>query len=275
MMPKENDEDLWEEDPSVHTISHTNNAPSKAEDTYSYEIATHESRQVFKQKVLVVLVLFLAAVSVSLAVFYITSNAENEEFQQHFQGGAVKIVDSFESILQEKLGSIGSLCLSFTARGLAQQKHEQANSSGPAWPFVTMESFHESAASTRILSNVLHMSLLPVVTDENRKAWEAYSVQNGEWYSEGFAYQLALLENGFSLQGTISSEQGTRALLQDYKATTLATPFRERDPRRRLSNITHEAEVREEFTLFMPFVYEYAPDWSLAPATGAPLAPVW
>lgn len=244
-MPKEIDDDLWEDDQSVYTSSQTANASSKVEDTYSYEIATQESRQVFRQKILVILVLFLAAVTVSLAVFFITSNAENDEFHQHFQGGAIKIVNSFESILQEKIGSIGSLCLSFTARGLAQQELEQANSSGTAWPFVTMDSFHESAASTRILSNVLHTSLLPVVTEANRKAWEAYSVQNGEWYSEGFAYQLALLENGFSLQGPMSSEQGNRALLQDYKATTLATPFRERDPRRRLSNITDEAEVEE------------------------------
>jgi hypothetical protein len=75
----------------------------------------------------------------------------------------------------------------------------------------------------------------------------------------------------------MSSEEGARALSQDYKAMALAAPFRERDPRRRPSNITSEAETEaeEEFTLFVPFIYEYAPDWSFAPATGSPLTPVW
>ena len=278
-MSKDDQDEQWEDDASIYTSSHTPNSSSKTEESFSYEIGQQESRQVFKQKVLVILVLFLAAVSVSLAVFFITRNAESDQFVQHFQGGADKIVASFESILQEKIGSVGSLCLAFTAHGLAQQELEQANSSDTVWPFVTIDSFHESAASARILSNVLHMSLLPIVTKENQKAWEAYSVENGEWYAEGFAYQMALLENGFSLQGaTMSSDKDSRSLLSGYKTTVLATPYSNRDPRRRLSS-TQEADQEgagaEEFTLFMPFIYEYAPDWSLAPSNATLFTPVW
>ncbi|CAB9515699.1 Receptor-type guanylate cyclase gcy [Seminavis robusta] len=274
----------WDDEVSVTSSHYRNSTTSKGqqEASSSYEIAKQESRRVFKQKVLVLLVLFLAAVAVSLTVFFITRNAETDEFEQHFHGGAHKLVASFESIIQEKIGSIGSLCLAFTARGMMEGgvNESTTTSSQNKWPFVTMDSFHERAASARILSKVLHMSVLPLVTEENREGWEEYSVKNGEWYAEGFAYQMELLENGFSLQGTATDDNARARLLQDYRRQVLATPFRSRDPRRRLSNTTAlaEEEVEEEpFTLFQPKIFEYTPYWEIGhpAANETPFFPVW
>jgi hypothetical protein len=57
------------------------------------------------------------------------------------------------------------------------------------WPFVTMNDFQERAASTRSLSGAYKVEILPIVTDQDRAEWEAYSVANKDWLDQGRAYQ--------------------------------------------------------------------------------------
>ncbi|CAB9519134.1 Receptor-type guanylate cyclase gcy [Seminavis robusta] len=244
------------------------------DDTQSFRIAEKESRQVFWQRLFVTVMLISATVAVSLAVYFVTSNAEEQEFEAHFQGGAYKIASSFEAIMIEKMGAVGSLCLALTASGKKTSHDPSTNTNDPnkkkhTWPFVTMDSFHERAASARILSNVLHMSVLPLVTEDNRVPWEDYSVKNGEWYAEGFAYQQAIIENGFSLQGAVTHNSGDGAdgrALQESNGTETTTT----------ANATAEEE-EEEFNLFIPFIYEFTEYWDIAPPSNesAPFAPVW
>jgi hypothetical protein len=44
------------------------------------------------------------------------------------------------------------------------------------FPFVTIPSFEQRAAAVLSLSNALEITLHPIVTSENRRAWEKYSV---------------------------------------------------------------------------------------------------
>ena len=57
------------------------------------------------------------------------------------------------------------------------------------WPFVTIDQFQQRSASTLSLSGCLYLYLAPIVTDENRLAWEEYSVANTGWLTEGREYQ--------------------------------------------------------------------------------------
>lgn len=272
------------DDISVDHEESTSTTNKDVSNSSTYAIAEKETRQVMMQKLLVLVVLLLAALAICLVVYFITTNAEEDEFEAHFEGGAEKIVSSFEAIIQEKLGAVGSLCLAFTAQGknlnvanvgagpdggasAVDADAITTSTNGHLWPFVTMDSFQERAASARILSNVLHMSLLPIVTEDNREAWEAYSVQNADWYSEGFAYQQVLLENGFSLA---DSEYGVRAL-------NSVPSFQERDPRTRGRMLQTNNETEEEFTLFLPKIYEFTEYWEIVfpPAENAPFLPVW
>jgi hypothetical protein len=157
-----------------------------------------------------------------------------------------------------KVGAVGSLCLSLTARGLdssANNNNSNTNTSGlvnpnTSWPFVTMDAFQERAASARILSNVLHMSLLPVVTDDQKQAWEDYSVANSQWYSDGFAYQEAT---------TTSRDENTRHLIDEKDNDKNATEV-----------------VVDEFDLYKSYIYEYTPAFTTVPAVGSgPYTPVW
>ena len=50
----------------------------------------------------------------------------------------------------------------------------------------------------------MHLDLAPIVSDENRLAWEEYSVAHKEWLTEGRAYQADKglgIENGMGSTG--------------------------------------------------------------------------
>jgi hypothetical protein len=132
--------------------------------------------------------------------------------------------------------------------------HDNNNSRGAdpkntSWPFVTMDAFQERAASARILSNVLHMSLLPVVTVDQKQAWEKYSVANSQWYTEGFAYQ---------------------------EATTTSTDDGRKRTRHLVGDETHQDNTTAAFDLFKPYIFEYTPSFTAEPALGpGPFTPVW
>jgi hypothetical protein len=144
------------------------------------DIATSESRNVFRARVLVIMILALVATGISIGVYLITSNAEQTEFDAQWQGNSLKIMDSFEAIFKEKFGALSTLGVSFTSF---------ASGSNLTWPFVTMNDFQQRAASAREVSNALYTQILPIISGENKAKWEAYSVENKGWLDEARAYQ--------------------------------------------------------------------------------------
>jgi len=97
-----------------------------------------------------------------------------------FSGSALRVVKSFEDILQQRIAAIAALGVTITASAL------ETNST---WPFVTVNRFQERSASVRSLSGALFLTLAPIVTDENRAAWEEYAVNNSHWLPEAREYQ--------------------------------------------------------------------------------------
>ena len=100
---------------------------------------------------------------------------------RRFDGSANKVLVSFQAILEQKIAAIASLGVTFTAYA---QSHNETT-----WPFITLNDFQQRAASARSLSSAYFLELLPIVTDENREAWEHYSVANKGWLSEGRRHQ--------------------------------------------------------------------------------------
>jgi hypothetical protein len=123
-----------------------------------------------------------------------------------------------------------------------------ADPKNTSWPFVTIDAFQEKTASTRILSNVLHMSLLPIVTVDQKRAWERYSVANSQWYTDGLAYQEA----------TRTNTNGTRRLVGNETHQ---------------DNTTVAGVEDDAFDLFRPYIFEYLDG---KPVAGpGPFTPVW
>ena len=146
-------------------------------------LAKSETRYVLRLRILVFLALFLAALAVSLTVYFVTSNAEQEQFDVGYDGYSQKLVDSFDDITAVRIGAVANLAVTFT---------EFARDRNLTWPFVTMSDFHQRAASARAISNSLFVHIYPIVTNTTRAAWEEYSVSEKGWLDEGRAYQKKL-----------------------------------------------------------------------------------
>ena len=128
------------------------------------QLTKKETRDVFRLRVLVITVLLLAGTGVSVVVCMITKKAMDDEFRLQYNGASEKVLASFDGILTQ-MGAISGLGIAYTAQSINYNNQ---------WPFVTLSHFQERAVNARKLSQTLYVSLNPVVTREDRKAWEEY-----------------------------------------------------------------------------------------------------
>ena len=88
-------------------------------------------------------------------------------------------------IATEKMQAAGNLVVAMVA---------YSQDSDSSWPFITLSSFQERAATTKDLSGILYLGANPVVSRENRLAWENYTNNHPDanWYEEGREYQKTI-----------------------------------------------------------------------------------
>jgi hypothetical protein len=166
------------------------------------KIAKRESTAVFRLRFLVFLAMLFAAVGVSLAVYFLTHNNEEEVYHAQYDGSASKIITSFEDIDGQKLAAISSLSVAATSYARSQPN--------TTWPFVTLNDFQQRAADIRKFSNSLHVRIIPVISEGDRPAWEDYSVKNTGWLDEARAYQE---QKGLGLRSLQAADESQGASL--------------------------------------------------------------
>ena len=154
------------------------------------EIYKTQSSAVFKLRMVVFVATLLAAIGVSLTVLFIMDDTENDGYRAQYDESAFTIVTSFEEIAAQQLAAIGSLSVAATLYARSQPN--------TTWPFVTLNDFQQRADDIRLLSNSLFVSIIPVVTEEQRSDWEEYSLKNDDWLKESRVYTEEGL--GFALQ---------------------------------------------------------------------------
>lgn len=177
------------------------------------ELTRKESQQVFRLRVVVILVLFLAAVVVSAIVFRVTRNAEVDEFETQYKGTADKIIEAFRGIVKQKLGAISSVGVAIIAHGVDHLR---------SWPFVTLSSFQQRSSTARSLSGALFVSISPYVNDTHRSEWEKYVVSNDSyWIREGMKYQKQLGLDEFEP----NLERRSQRCLQDAGVSVPSDPI--------------------------------------------------
>ena len=147
------------------SVSKSTEDESKNSQEQEDKVAERETGQVFRLRVLVILVLLLAAVAVSFTTYHITKNAEDDEFENAFKATSAKVLETFEEILPQNIGAIASLALATVAHGVDHSRD---------WPFVTLSSFQQRATKARSLSNALFIAIAHSVTAENRIEWEDF-----------------------------------------------------------------------------------------------------
>ena len=79
------------------------------EEAERVNLADKETAAVFRLRLLVLLVLLLAAVAVSVIVYFITTTAQKKEYKNQYDGAAKKVVESFQDIMDSKLGAVSSM----------------------------------------------------------------------------------------------------------------------------------------------------------------------
>jgi Na+-transporting methylmalonyl-CoA/oxaloacetate decarboxylase gamma subunit len=129
------------------------------------ELANRESTIVFRLRLLVFIVLLLAAVAVSLIVYYITSGAEEEESKSQYEAASEKVIEAFKEIVDHKLGAVSSLGVAAIAHGVDHTRN---------WPFVSLSSFQQRAATARAESGALYVHISPMVSESDREEWDEF-----------------------------------------------------------------------------------------------------
>ena len=124
-----------------------------------------ETNAVFRLRLLVFLVMLLAAFAVSVTIYLITSGAEQDDFESQFDGAASKVLETFHNVVQQRVAAISSLAVAIIAHGVDHSRD---------WPFVTLSSFQQRSSTARKLADALFVTISPIVTHENRKEWENF-----------------------------------------------------------------------------------------------------
>jgi hypothetical protein len=170
-------------DPSDSYDSTTLSGPRSGHDdaeVLEEVIAQKETKVVGCLKIVVLLVLAISATIVATTVHSYLSHAEQAKFEAAFQDDASKIFQAIGTSLDKSFGLLDSLAVLYVS---------YAKMSNQTWPFVTMPDFAIRLAKILPLTDAIAVNVLPVVTPENRKKWEAYSVANDYWVNEGMAIQ--------------------------------------------------------------------------------------
>ena len=141
-------------------------------DSNKLQLARKETNQVFRLRMLVFLVLLIAAVAVSLIVYKVMSSAEEDDFEQQFASAAEKIKTSFVDIVNVHMSAISSLGVAIIAHG--------RDHATQTWPYVTLSSFQERATTAREQSGVLYVHINPEVKPSERAQWEIFAANSSD-----------------------------------------------------------------------------------------------
>ena len=137
------------------------------------QLAHRETIAVFRLRVLVILVLLLAATAVSVIVHFIASGSQKDECENQFEGAASKVLEAFQNIIKQKMGAISSLAVAIIAHGVDHKRN---------WPFVTLSSFQQRSSTARSLSDALFVAIAPYVSEDKRYEWENFVTEEDAYW---------------------------------------------------------------------------------------------
>lgn len=203
---------------------------AKSDEGSEAQIASAETRSVASLRVLFVFALFVAAIGISSAVYVITANSETEEYSSQYRGSADKVVLSFQEIVAQKLAGTSMLLIggaadsriSYTTitlylpyshihlaiASLAVTASSFARSQNHTrWPFIALNDFQERCQVARALSGALFVRLVPIVSNEDREAYEDFIVNNLQWLDEAVADKKLNFDDDRRLQLTNNGTQ--------------------------------------------------------------------
>jgi uncharacterized membrane protein len=107
----------------VETGSSTSEQRDTADDTQEGEklnLAKEETTAVFRLRLLVFLVLLLAAVTVSVIIFQVTTSGESNAYHSQYDAASKKVLESFIDIVDTKLAAVSAMGVAIIAHGVVR-----------------------------------------------------------------------------------------------------------------------------------------------------------
>jgi hypothetical protein len=218
-------------------------------------IAYKETRAVKYLKLAMIVILLLVAAIVCYAVHKFSTASEINEFTLQFQYTSSQIVNKLHTNAKTKMEAIQSVALLLQAYSINMNQ---------TWPFVTLPFYENHISATSSLLGAYGVLFFPIVSTENRIAWENYTIENRGWVNQSYDAQ-AMLNNGVDNRPKLGpndtwvdllwSESEQNPDMPDYEiggiADTIFSTF---------SDSTVDQKPRKE-TIDGP----YYPQWQAAP----------
>ena len=159
-------------------------------DDSDLDTGNRESRVVFWLKMTLLLILCVCNLGIALAVFYYTTDQEEDEFESRYIDGAEKVLQAIGSSLYLSLGALDAFAVdtvSFIQS--SHDRHPDAPNATAPWPFATSPNFAVRAAKLRTLSRAFIIIQYNYVESHLRRQWEDYSVMNDAWVDTALQVQ--------------------------------------------------------------------------------------
>jgi hypothetical protein len=170
----------FDADESVYQDMSGSPPQEDARSNASSSLASRQTRQLQRFRKMFIVFLILIALAVAVSILFLTRSQEKHEFHDSFEDSATKVVDTLHWGVEQTVGSLEALSFSITS---------YASHKNLTWPFVNLPNFEIQAGNTRSLAQTVSIILYPMVTYENREAWEQYSRDHRGWIEEGLAFE--------------------------------------------------------------------------------------
>jgi hypothetical protein len=175
---------------------------SRASENIETTIAKTETRAVARTRIFVAFILVISMIAVAVLIYIFTSKGEQDKFEQKFEDDSTQILETIGSTLDVTLSSTDA----FIANIMAYARY-----SNSTWPFVTKPEYAVEAAKLLVLSKAVYIGEYVFVAEEEKLAWQNYSVHHDSWVQEG----IDLQRRNPDYKGIIIDEFQTLGLIHD------------------------------------------------------------
>ena len=165
---------------SLSTFSHTAKSKGSSSGMRETTKMLQKDKWVIRIRIAAVIVILVAAVSVSCVEYFGLRGSEQLEFEHRYEDQAEQLGHALRSELEVKLRAMDSFSVAISSYSVAQSTQ---------WPNISMPDFEFRAATALTNGGGLSIGLQPLVYKENLKEWEEFAIQHQEWRTKGFEFQ--------------------------------------------------------------------------------------
>jgi hypothetical protein len=172
-----------DEDPSLssnHSSSSSEEVSSKSGE--SEHLAKRETVAVNRSKLLVYLVLLVAAVAVGVGAYFYVKREETDDFEEKFKGYSKELLEGAERNAKDIFGELFAVSRALTSFMLSVEASPWPNATLPQFDIRTTPAF-ESFSGPELFF------FAPIVTRKQKKAWEEYAWEHQGWIEDDLHYR--------------------------------------------------------------------------------------